>query len=163
MPRQNQRSHHRSKRFFRSLQSNVVGKVFRMMPARSDIVTAWDVILCAPESVPSEVIGVEGLIGRDTGASAHVRNTELGAIKIDEKEKNSVMASMTVMKTLQIGDFLLEFFDKKKVTRPWVDAINSPGGVQDECFTGWKMIGHKDVMWLTARDETKTLMFAIVI
>jgi hypothetical protein len=44
-----------------------------------------------------------------------------------------------------------------------VDAINSPGGVQDECFTGWKMIGHKDVMWLTARDETKTLMFAIVI
>ena len=118
MPRQNQRSHHRSKRFFRSLQSNVVGKVFRMMPARSDIVTAWNVILCAPESVPSEVIGVEGLIGRDTGASAHVRNTELGAIKIDEKEKNSVMASMTVMKTLQIGDFLLEFFDKKKVTRP---------------------------------------------
>ena len=70
-------------------------------------------ILCAPESVPSEVIGVEGLIGLDTGASAHVRNRKLGAIKIDEKEKSSVMASMTVMKTSQIGDFLLEFFDKK--------------------------------------------------
>ena len=77
-------------------------------------------ILCALESVPSEVIGVEGLIGLDTGASAHVRNRELGArnrelgaIKIDEKEKSSVMASMTVMNTSQIGDFLLEFFDKK--------------------------------------------------
>ena len=70
-------------------------------------------ILCALESVPSEVIGVEGLIGLDTGASAHVRNRELGAIKIDEKEKSSVMASMTVMNTSQIGDFLLEVFDKK--------------------------------------------------
>jgi hypothetical protein len=71
------------------------------------------VILCAPESERSEVIGVEGLIVFLTGASAHVRNRERGAIKIDEKEKSSVMASMTVMKTPQIGDFPLEFFDKK--------------------------------------------------
>jgi Zinc knuckle len=91
-----------------------------------------EVIMYASTRVPSELNGSSDLIMCDTAASAHVMNSTRGARNLIKKEKNSLLANKTVMKTSQVGDYALNFYDQKgnqTVCGLLKEATVSPGGI----------------------------------
>jgi hypothetical protein len=122
-------------------------------------------------STPEELIGVEDLILFGSAASAHVRNTQKGAININDREMNSILSNNTIMKTSQVGDFPLEFSDKtgRKTIRALLsNATISPGGVNifapgKLLQKGWTSGASSAGTWITSPDKTTTLMFDVLL
>jgi hypothetical protein len=105
----------------------------------------------------------------DTAATAHVMNSASGASKTDNRDKSTVLANRSIMKTKQVGDFPLQFFDKngkQTVSMVLTDATISPGGVNlfassRMLLKGWTQGGNEHAMWVT--NGKTTLMFDIVL